>query len=437
MILWDVIEEHLDEAAFLWLQWERELVSPRYVLSEVRNGPEERLLAHLEGLLECGPPAVERLLLPALEEEPGRLCAAALTLVADGAREQVDVLLGRLETDGTVYQECIQRVLELAGGEALTSCLRAMVEEGTAPALVLAHVLGGLSVRTRDIPGLELGPFLSSEEPSLQANALRAAGRWGRSLPAARLRSALDAPSSDVREAALEVGLLQGERAAWDVCSHFVSSRLPGCRLAMRMLAMGGTLQDVEGLARLLEVPELREDVLRALPSSGRPEAVEACLPLLRDKKVAHLAGEVFSAITGVVVAGALVREPSEEDEAEEAPILPPVSKENASLWAERELPLPEPDAVEAAWKDARKRLASGRRYLEGHPLGAELFLSMLKRAPMRRRGDLALEFAIRSKNKWRVATRDFTSIQSKQLEGMSLPSLPQLTRSFGELATR
>ncbi|WP_426752913.1 TIGR02270 family protein [Myxococcus sp. Y35] len=437
MILWDVIEEHLDEAAFLWLQWERALVSPRYVLNEVMNGPEERLLAHLQGLHECGAPAVERLLLPALEEEPGRICAAALTLLADGAREQVDMLLGRLDADGTVYQACIQRVLELAGSEALTSCLRALLEEGKAPALALAYVMGALSVRTRDIPGLALGSFLSSEEPLLRASALRAAGRWGRSLPAALLRSALDAPSSDVREAALEVGLLQGERAAWDVCWHFVSSRLPGCRLALRLLAMGGAQQDVERLARLLEIPELREDVLRALAASGRPEAVEACLPLLREKKVAHLAGEVFSATTGVVLEGALVREPSEEGEEEEAPILPPVSEECAILWAERELPQPEPDAVEAAWKDVRKRLASGKRYLGGQPLAAEHFLSTLKLAPMRRRGDLALEVAIRSKGQWRVDTRGFTLLQCKQLEGMSPTSLSHLMRHFGELATR
>jgi uncharacterized protein (TIGR02270 family) len=430
MILWDVIEEHLDEAAFLWLQWERALVSPGYVLREVMSGPEERLLAHVQGLLECGSPAVERLLLPALEEEPGRVCAAALVLLAEGMREQVDGLLGRLEDGDTVYRDCIQRVLVLVGGEALTSCLGALVQEGRAPALVLAHALGALSVRARDIPGLELGPFLSSTEPLLRASALRAAGRWNRPLPPAELRSALDAPSAAVRDSALEAGLLLGERAAWEVCRHFVSSRLPGGGFAMRLLAMGGTPQDLQRLVSLLEVPELREDALRALGTSGRPEAVEACLPLLREKKVARLAGEVFSAITGVAVEAG-------PDEEEDAPLRLAITEEEGAQGAELELPLPEPDAVEAAWKEERKRLVAETRYLHGQPLGAELLLRTLRQAPMRRRRDLALELAIRSRGKWRVDTRGFAHQQWAQLGSMSPASMPHFTRPFGELATR
>ena len=437
MILWDVIEEHLDEAAFLWLQWERALVSPRYVLQEVMSGPEERLLAHVQGLTACGPPAVERLLLPALEEEPGRVCAALLALLADGTREQVDMLLERLEGGGEVYQACIHRVLALAGGKALTSSLGALVQEGRAPALVLAHALGALSIRVQDLPGLELRPFLSSTEPLLRASAISAAGRWNRPLSPAELRGALDAPSATVRDAALEAGLLLGERSAWDVCRHFVAFRLPGCPLAMRLLAMRGAPQDVEPLARLLDVAELREDALRALGASGRPEAVEACLPLLREKKVARLAGEVFSAVTGVVLEGSLVSETSGEEDDDDAPVLLAILEEEGVLGAERELPLPEPDAVNAAWKEERKRLVAGTRYLRGQPLGAELLLSTLRLAPMRNRRDLTLELAIRSRGKWRVETRGFAHLQWAQLARMSPANMPHLTRPFGELATR
>ncbi|MCY1018631.1 hypothetical protein [Pyxidicoccus sp. MSG2] len=157
----------------------------------------------------------------------------------------------------------------------------------------------------------------------------------------------------------------------------------------------------------------------------------------MREKKVARLAGEVFSAITGVVLEGSFVRGPPEEGEDEESPISVEASEEARVLGAERELPLPEPDAVEAAWKEERKRLVAGTRYLHGQPPGAELVLSTLRRAPMRRRRDLALELAIRSRGKWRVDTRGFAHLQWELLGSMSPTGMPHLTRPFGELATR
>ena len=71
LILWDVVEEHLDEAAFLWTQWERGLQSPLYKLHELRDRVEERMLAHLDGLVVGGEAVAQRLLYPALTEGLG------------------------------------------------------------------------------------------------------------------------------------------------------------------------------------------------------------------------------------------------------------------------------------------------------------------------------------------------------------------------------
>src|SRR6185369_14237639 len=48
---WDILEEHLAEAAFLWEQWELALDAANYSLDEVAAGPEERLRAHLDALV--------------------------------------------------------------------------------------------------------------------------------------------------------------------------------------------------------------------------------------------------------------------------------------------------------------------------------------------------------------------------------------------------
>lgn len=71
MVLLDILEEHLDEAAFHWGQWEQTLVAPDFTLAETAER-EERLLAHLEALEDEA--ATDTVLRPAFEsEEPTRM----------------------------------------------------------------------------------------------------------------------------------------------------------------------------------------------------------------------------------------------------------------------------------------------------------------------------------------------------------------------------
>src|SRR3989304_2405147 len=50
----EIVEEHLDEAAFLYRQWESALRSPTESLEGVARGPEEVLLAHLDARAAAG-----------------------------------------------------------------------------------------------------------------------------------------------------------------------------------------------------------------------------------------------------------------------------------------------------------------------------------------------------------------------------------------------
>src|SRR5512133_3584601 len=95
----DIYEEHLDEAAFLWFAWEDALRSANYVLDEVVEGPEARLRAHLDGLVLGGAPVAEQLLLPALaDSDPGRVSAAAWSLLHAEDGEYFDTLFAALSS---------------------------------------------------------------------------------------------------------------------------------------------------------------------------------------------------------------------------------------------------------------------------------------------------------------------------------------------------
>ena len=92
----DIHAEHLDEAEFLWSQWERAQMSLAVSALDVALGVEDRLRAHIDGLTVGGVDAARELLWPALDDgaaEPARVGSAALALMGDGARATVEQAL--------------------------------------------------------------------------------------------------------------------------------------------------------------------------------------------------------------------------------------------------------------------------------------------------------------------------------------------------------
>lgn len=95
-ILWDVVEEHLDEAEFLVEQWCSARVSPDHSLEELRDGPESRLLAHVDGVVVNGPLALQQEAWPIIEQSdvPSLVTAAAMTVLESGDFRVLGVLDG-------------------------------------------------------------------------------------------------------------------------------------------------------------------------------------------------------------------------------------------------------------------------------------------------------------------------------------------------------
>ncbi|WP_375767147.1 TIGR02270 family protein [Archangium gephyra] len=425
--LMDVLEEHLDEAAFLWLQWERSLVASQYALNEV-TGIEERLLAHVDGLVIGGAPAAEKLLIPALEaqEDMVRVTAAAYTLLGSEDPSSAEAVRTALESASPESLPAFQRALELRGFEALPSWLPTLLKQEEPARLALAlEVLASHGVD----PGPVLPDLLRHEAPQVAAAALRAATRLRHPLERQVLQACLTSPASSLRDSAITAGLQKGHRAAWVACQAAVDSRAPELRLPALVLALSGDAREVERLKRLLDEPSHRPDALWALGFSGHPAAAELCLQWMEDEAVSHLAAEAFCAITGLSLEGRLAAPRAEEDP------LPALEEEtlDADLTPRPEDDLPRPVAVEvlAWWKEARENFELDRRYLQGKPFGTEVLCESLLLAPMRRRHTLALELALRSRGELQVPTRTFTPYQQKALEAVRTAVPSGLSRPF------
>jgi uncharacterized protein (TIGR02270 family) len=404
-IPWDIYEEHLDEAAFLWGQWEQALDAANYTLGEVIDGPEERLLAHLDGLVLGGKPVADRLLIPALaHDDAGKIRTAAWALMQAEDADHLGMVIDALaQATRPEAREAITRAFELSHRGDLPARLLPMMEKS--PPSVQAMIVTVVSAWARPPePGkqarsqLPLGKLLETRNPEVLVAALRALRRAPDPAFAGSVDGPLASPYVAIRDTAIQTGMILGMRAAWRACSKLVARNATGARLPLALLALGGEPVDLKAVIKRLAVPTMRRDALWALGFAGKVEAAEAALALIGDAELGALAGESFATITGAPLMGRLIEigqtdnaappEIDQEDDDADAPL--PVVK------PEDDLPIPRPDAVRAWWKTAKPNFQSEVRYLYGHPVTPEALRGAIAAGPTWRRRVWCLEVAMR-----------------------------------------
>ncbi|MFY2557023.1 hypothetical protein ACN469_05285 [Corallococcus terminator] len=168
-VLWDVVERHLEEAAFLWEQWARHHFTADFTLAELGERLEARLLAHLQGLAVGGAPVAERMLLPlleleedAVEEEPLRVSAGARALLDGWNEPAAHAVFDAFAGAGPVLRSALQRALELSERQDVARRLGPHLVEGRPE--VQSAVLEVLAFR-EEAPQVALDAFLLGEDP--------------------------------------------------------------------------------------------------------------------------------------------------------------------------------------------------------------------------------------------------------------------------------
>jgi len=423
-VMWDIVEEHLDEMAFLSEQWERALVSTDHVLAEVAEGKEARLLAHLDGVALAGTEAVERLLQTRLASDQMEEVFAAALALFESPEDTLDWLWTFFE-GGSSPPVPVLRAMGLARRAGFGDVLRGLLQKG--PPLLQAGALNALAERGEPVGGA-LSELMRSESPEVKVAVLRAI-RDSDAAARTFAELSLESPEPEVHQAALEAGMVLGLPVAMQSARDAVGEQIPGCEPALTALAVGGEAKDVERLLAALDAPQLRASAVRALGFSGWPKAAEACVPLMEDASLARAAGEAFSRVTGLVLEGALVR-PDEKASADD-PI--PLEQEDldASLVPDPEESLPIPEAVAVArwWKAEQSHFSSKVRYHRGKTLTAEVLWQALGQGPMRGRDVLALELALRTRGAVRIQTRTWAFLQFRALTS-GLPSVAGATQA-------
>ncbi|EDM76220.1 hypothetical protein PPSIR1_07703 [Plesiocystis pacifica SIR-1] len=452
-ILWELVEQHLDEAEFCFEVWASTLDAPNYTLEEIAEGPEARLLAHVDGLVIGGRAVARELLWPALDSPVSseeRCAAATMALTVGLDAEGWARLLGLLDEAQDERRRGLVRGLQLGldlDADSMSS------NPAAAERRLLADLEGastlGVSARLEVLAGRQHvpGPWLRPHLDSADVATARAAVTLARFGGPEGLRR-LDPPPGiwdrlgraedpELREATITTALLLGVQGAWASAAYWAfAAPEPAMRRAAATWV--AVLGDASAHARLLadlDDPELRRTSAWACAHAGRPDAVEAALPLLDDPEFGPLAAELPCAVAGLPVdRDELWRDPPPETAAES---LPPLDAddldEDLVPDAEAQLPLPDPAAIRAWWANARATLDDNPslRHHAGRPLDAAGLRDALTAGPARWRHVQAMELALRSRGRALVNTRALARTQQRQLASLSLDAVEDCQRGM------
>jgi len=384
---------YVDEAAFLWLLRSVVVEQPHYYAEDIAE-LEQRLQEQLDGLmtsLEYGWQACETMLELG---EPGEVFAATVTALRsrDMAKIQQAVETGLAHPRATPG-------LISALGWLPTEVVQPWIDKFLAGKDLRHKALGvaACSVRRTD-PGESLTYILEREDcrqyAPLYTRALRLVGELRRQdlMPAVQAERRAD--ESEGRFWALWSAILLGDLAAVSELQAYVFNPGPhqawALPLAFRVLPVE---QGREWISALAKDPAQARSVIQATGILGDPHAVNWLIGKMTEPKLARVAAEAFTQITGIDLERHQFTRESPHD-VEQIPS-DDTEDDHVGLDEDENLPWPDVEKVATLWRRHGQHFLVGRRYFLGRPLTPEWLNDKLTTGTQRQRHAAAMELAL------------------------------------------
>jgi uncharacterized protein (TIGR02270 family) len=408
----NLVDESLDESAFLWRRWERELVSLTRNLDEVWSWTEDRLHGALDGVRAAGPRLVDVGSSALASDDTTTVSVGAALLGSSADPAAVEAVVSALRTADGQKLDAIGRGLELLGASPVLRAAAAMLVEARTPAC--AAMLCRLKAFRRVAPGNEIVSAFESGDVSAQVAAVRAAQHLPPNAAEGWIVRGLDSEDAVVRRAAVEAGVRRGMARAWRMVGAYAAAPDESAGPYLNLLALLGTADDHDLIYAALRVPPLQRHAVHALGHVGTVRAADVCLAGMAHEAIARACGEAYCWITGAELErDRLAKEeslpdvPAFEDDDLDANLVPPPE----TLW-----PLPDVDAVRRHWEARRRTMDAAARHVRGVVASDEGLAAAIETGPMLRRSDLVLDLGARTKGRYDVETRAFASRQRQMM---------------------
>lgn len=390
-VLLNVVIQHAEEAAFLWLLRDRAVPAPHFKLGNLAR-LDSRVEAHVDGLRVAGEAGWELLVEQLAHEEAGEVFAAAVLALESRDAARIGEVLAVAERVAETGRGFVS-ALDWVERTQLQGTVRGFL--GADSAFLRRLGIAACAVHRVD-PGAALVAAIADPDPALRGRALKAAGELGCAdlLEALRARLREDA-DENCRFWAAWSAVLAGDRGRAVVVLQRAGLRpapeqFRAIGMAPRVLAADAAR---DWLKTLSEDPEQVRALITALGVYGDPHYVPWLIRQMAAPPLARLAGEAFSMITGVDLAYQDLE--GEWPEGFHAGPTENPEDEDVAMDADEDLPWPDPELVLRWWEDNKARFAAGQRYLCGQPISDAHCREVLRTGYQRQRIAAALELAL------------------------------------------
>ena len=388
-IIENVVAQHAEEAAILWILRDYAVRAPHYDLGDIAE-LEDRVESHLEGLRIAGDAGWELLAESLTHNEPGEVFAAGVMALDAGDPGRLATVINAAEA----VPESARGLVSALGWverKRLAGIVRDMLTHG-APFMRMLGI-AACAVHRAD-PGQALVDGVGDPDHLLRARALRSAGMLKRvDLLPAVARAYGDEDESCRFWAAWSGAMMKDANAI----ARLRAFARPGSPYAARAFEVALRAMDptaaVEWLKAIGKHQELRRLLIIGSGIVGNPVSVHWLIRQMTDPEHARVAAEAVAMITGVDIAEADLE--GEWPEGFEAGPSEDPEDEDVEMDPDEDLPWPEPAAVDAWWDANKGRFKSGQRYLLGVPVAPKPLQQVLRTGTQRQRYSAAMEIAL------------------------------------------
>ena len=390
MIITEIVSQHVEEAAFLWLLRSNAVSAPHYSLKDLAK-LDERVEAHLDGLRVAGEPGWELCKAGLGNEENGEVFAASVMAFESSVELRIQAVLDAVTAKPELIDGMVSALGWLTFEQASSHIHRFL---GSQVHLYRQIGLAGCAVHRVD-PGQPLAQAVTSRNLALRARALKAVGELGRRDLLAAVKENLTVEDKEVCYWAAWSGALLGEPVAVSVLRQFVESGHPkreqACAMVLRRMSIE---QGPAWLKMLASNPSTLRLAVEAAGVIGDPGNIPWLIQQMANPMLARVAGESFTFITGIDLAYDDLD--TDKPEGFEAGPTENPEDENVEMDADEDLPWPNTQLIEKWWFTHRLEFTNGTRYLLGKPMAIDSLKEALKTGRQRQRRAAAIELAMR-----------------------------------------
>lgn len=386
-----IIDQHVEEAAFLWQLRNSAVDAPHYDLKDLIK-LDNRLAAHLDGLAIAGEYGV-RVCETTLENPgTGEVFVSAIRAIELKNNQWLDRLCALVNTEPKLRVGLLAAFSWLSASNLQGTVARLLASNDSLNQLIGIEACVMHCVDPKSFLYQLLNQPANS---SLHARALRAAGELGRvDLLTTCERYLNDEEESCRFWAAWSAVLLGNRKHAFNALYTFTQTNNPFQKQSLKLILKILPVPDAHALLKILaQDPANLRLVIQGVGIVGDPYYIPWLIKQMDNPEVARLAGESFSFITGLDLAYLDLEKDALEGTTSEPNDNPEDS--NVSVDVDEDLAWPDGAKIQDWWNSNKHEFSNGQRYFMATQISCGQCLRILREGYQRQRQAAALYLSI------------------------------------------